>query len=346
MYTLRLCIIASALLLIGAACTPQNINTASDGGVWRTPDQGDSWEERNTIFEDRGRKANIANLNVRKIFFSPTDERKIFLISEKNGLWISWNQGLNWDSILRSNNVRDALIDPRNARVMYAAVDGNIVKSIDEGAQWEQIYTSDDPNTVITTITMHPVRLNEMYAATNTGVVLVSLDRGISWAKQGEVPNRQFYKIEFHPVQTNVLYAGIEREGLARSFDRGETWQYFDEAFKEYTGAQEYRDFALIPRGIVYASRFGLLRSLTQGADWTVLPLISGKKDSNIQTLAVDDTDPLEIYYGTNTTFYHSIDGGFNWIPRALPSTRAASDIVIQPGNPDVLYLGVTFNRF
>ena len=148
--------------------------------------------------------------------------------------------------------------------------------------------------------------------------------------------------MQFHPQKPDTIYAAIENVGLIRSLDDLKTWESFEEEFAEYDSSNVYRDFVLIPSGVVYASKHGLLRSLNHGKDWASLPLISGKNDSNIYALAVNPDNPLEIYYGTKSNFYHSIDGGFNWVPRTLPTTRTTSDILINPNNTDTIYMGVS----
>ena len=149
-------------------------------------------------------------------------------------------------------------------------------------------------------------------------------------------------KLAFASASSTLMYVGVANKGLARSQDAGKNWNFFADEFRQFPGTNDFRDFVLLPTGVIYASRYGLLRTFNQGKDWTSLPLISNDRDSNIYSLAVNKDDPQEIFYGTKTTFYHSLDGGFNWIPRRLPTTRAAAAIVIDPTDADKIYLGAS----
>jgi len=337
---IKLAVIILAIPILGAACTPGQVRTLNDGGAWVTMDKGETWIQKSTIFQDRINRKGIENVNIKKILFSPGNTHKIFAITKSNGLWVSWNDAQNWDQILINSNINDIAINPNNTRILYVAIGGNIAKSEDEGIKWKAVYTSNSKSIEITSIVLNPTKSNILYAATSEGDILISENNGISWREYTKVDGI-LKNMQFHPEEPKTVYAAIEGKGLMRSTDEAKTWESFEKEFKNFEASNIYRDFVLIPSGIVYASQHGLLRSLNHGKDWVSLPLISGKKDSNIYALAVNPDNPLEIYYGTKANFYHSIDGGFNWVPRTLPSTRTASDILINPDDTDMIYMGV-----
>ncbi|MDP3995304.1 MAG: hypothetical protein Q8P78_01675, partial [bacterium] len=93
MRTFKLGIALAAIALLGAACTPGTVTTNPDGGVWVTETGGESWEQRSTVYEDRLAKKTMGEVNVLRIVFSPADSRKMFAVTQKSGLWFSWNQG-------------------------------------------------------------------------------------------------------------------------------------------------------------------------------------------------------------------------------------------------------------
>jgi len=330
--------------LLGAACTPGRLSTPTDGGVWFSQDKGAHWVQRSVVYQDRLNTRTISDMNIRKLIFSSIDDRKLFAITEKSGLWMSWNAGNNWDQILGSTNIQDIVVHPTDPRTIYAAVDNAVVKSVDEGETWKAVHTSDDVRNAITTILLLPRNPNVVYATAQSGDILLSENAGVSWRIFSHIDG-EVQKMQFHPSNDKIIYAGVHKKGLFISYDEGGHWESFDEKFKNYPNSNDFRDFELIPSGIIYASSYGLLRSLNQGKDWTSLPLISTTRDSNIYSLAVNPNNPLEIYYGTKSTFYRSVDGGFNWIPIAQPTTRATSDILINHTNTDDIYLGVQRSR-
>ena len=342
-----LAIVLAFSLFLGAACTPGGANfSLSDGGAWVSASGGATWEQRSTIYEDRISKKTINEVNIAQFVFSPADSRKVFAISEKNGLWFSWNQGYFWDLILPNTGVVDIAIHPENPNRIYAAVGAAVAVSSDEGVSWKSLYTSDNPSILITSIAVNPAHPATVYVATNVGDLLISDDFGVSWRVLASLgADVVLTRMQFHPQRNQTMYALAAGHGLARSQDAGEHWSYFEEEFESFVGASDPRDYVLIPSGIVYASRYGILRSLNQGQDWTSLPLISGPRDANIYSIEVNPENPLEVFYGTTSTLYHSLDGGFNWIPRALPTTRTAQALALYPDNPGVLFMGVGINK-
>ncbi len=346
MTKITLALVLSATALLGAACTPGSVASEADGGVWATSSGGEQWEQRSTIYEDRVSKKAITEVNAKKFVFSPADPRKVFLVSYGSGLWFSWNQGYFWDLVLPNSAVSDLAIHPENPERLYAAVGSTVAVSTDEGAHWRSTYSSDFTSTLVTSVAVDPKSPNIVYAATNAGDLLISDDNGISWrVHAASGAGTVLEKIQFHPQRPRTMYALARGIGLARSEDAGEHWTFFTDAFSSFSGADDPRDYALIPSGIVYASKYGLLRSLNHGQDWTSLPLISSFKDANIYALAVNPQNPLEIFYGTTSTLYHSLDGGFNWIPRPLPTTRGTSSLALYPADLKLLFMGVSLTR-
>ncbi len=336
----KLLIIVLSVTLLGAACTPTSLGVSGDAGVWFSANHGETWKQKVLIYEDRTSRSTIADVDVHKLMVSSQDRRKWFALSRQSGLWFSWNGGNNWDLLLNATAVNDLAVDPRNQRVYYAAVGPSIAKTENEGDTFRAVYTSDQKTNEISSLALSPANPEWLYAGTNGGEILLSENAGVAWRQIGKLAGRA-QKLAVHPNDADILYAGVAGRGLAQSVNRGKDWEYFTEAFKDFSGAGDFRDFALVPTGLVYASRFGLLRSLNQGKNWVALPLISGKQDSNIYALAVNQANPLELYYGTRSTFYRSLDGGFNWIPRQLPTTRAALSILLDPNNSDAIYMGV-----
>lgn len=340
----KLITILFSIALLGAACTPGTVTVQSttDGGIWTSSNNGETWEQMVNIYTDRASKKTISNLDIKKIVFSTKDERKIFIISERNGLWVSWNSGHNWDLVLPNISVNDIAIHPDNSRRIYAAVGSSIAVSDDEAVTWKSTYTSDNASAFISSIVLNPDNPAIVYASTSDNNILISDNSGISWRIHAEIGAKAVLQdMQFHLSQTNKekahtsIYAIDKTKGLAVSHDTGKNWEFFD-----IKG--DPRDYKLIPAGIIYASSTGLFRSLNFGNDWTDLPLISGKNGSNIYSIAVDPDNALEIFYGTKSTLYYSFDGGFNWIPRSLPTARAVSELMIHPDQSNTIYMGVS----
>lgn len=342
MQKIKLFLIALSLTFLGAACTPGSLSPSQpDGGIWYSLDKGENWQMRGLVFADSGGKKDLSDVDIKKLVLSPQDSRKLFAVSAGSGLWISWNAGNNWDLSLSAQDVNDVALHPADKKIFYVAVGTSIAKTANEGDTYRAVYTNDQKQNLVLSLALSSANPNILYAGTSLGEVLFSENAGVAWRQVAKLGGR-VEKLAVHPGRENLLYAGVAGKGLAQSANGGKDWGFFDEAFKDYQGINNFRDFVLTPTGLVYASQFGLLRTLDQGKNWTKLPLISSDRDSNIYALALNPKNPLEVYYGTRSTFYRSIDGGFNWIPRQLPSTRAATAILVDPENTEMVYLGVS----
>jgi photosystem II stability/assembly factor-like uncharacterized protein len=93
----------------------------------------------------------------------------------------------------------------------------------------------------------------------------------------------------------------------------------------------------------------GIWKTTDGGTVWT--PIFDGQSVGSIGALAVAPSDPKTIYAGTGESdirsdlssgngVYKSTDGGLTWTHIGLEDTRQISRIVVDPGDPNVVYVG------
>ncbi len=93
----------------------------------------------------------------------------------------------------------------------------------------------------------------------------------------------------------------------------------------------------------------GIWKTTDGGTVWT--PIFDSQSVGSIGALAVATSDPKTIYAGTGESdirsdlssgngVYKSTDGGFTWAHVGLEDTRQISRIVVDPGDPNVVYVG------
>jgi len=93
----------------------------------------------------------------------------------------------------------------------------------------------------------------------------------------------------------------------------------------------------------------GLWKSTSGGIKWA--PIFDNEKTASIGAVAIQQSNPSVIWVGTGEGnprnslnggygVYKSLDGGKNWIAMGLENTRHIHKIIIDPTNPNVVYVG------
>jgi photosystem II stability/assembly factor-like uncharacterized protein len=157
------------------------------------------------------------------------------------------------------------------------------------------------------------------------------------------------------PSRPNLFYVGQVNGGVWKSDDYGRTWTpIFDHESTQSIGA-----IAVAPSdpNIIYVASGeglhrpdlsvgnGIYKSTDAGKTWTHLGLRDGQQ---IPALAIDPRDPNRVFaavlghpYGPNEErgLFRSMDGGQTWEKVIYKNENTgASDVEIDPSNPDVIY--------
>src|SRR5256886_11526027 len=164
------------------------------------------------------------------------------------------------------------------------------------------------------------------------------------------------------PSQPNVFYMAPVNGGVFKSIDYGRTWQpIFDDQPTASIGALAV---SISDSNVVYVGSGeglhrpdlsvgdGVYKSTDAGKTWMHLGLRDGQQ---IAQLAIDPKNPDRLFvavaghpYGPNEErgIYRSVDGGKTF-QKVLHRDEnvGASDVQIDPGNPQVVYAGLWESR-
>jgi photosystem II stability/assembly factor-like uncharacterized protein len=227
------------------------------GGVWRTNDAGQTWENiTDNYFGGTIGAVAVAESDPNVIYVGEGEQTLRNNVASGAGVWKSTDAGTTWKSIglLDSKHISRIRVHPKNADVVYVAAMGNlwkpnemrgIYRSTDGGQTWKKIlYINDQAGAA--DLILDPNNPRIMYASTwnmkrngyrmDSGgpdsKLWKSTDGGDTWEnlsdKQGMPKGTNgIIGVTVSPKNSNRLWAIIENQeapGVYRSDDAGKTW--------------------------------------------------------------------------------------------------------------------------
>jgi photosystem II stability/assembly factor-like uncharacterized protein len=229
---------------------------ATGGGVWRTSDGGNTWENiSDGYFGGSIGAVAVSEWDNNVIYVGGGEVTVRGNVSSGYGMWKSTDAGKTWAAagLRESRHVPRIRIHPKNPDVVYAAVLGDLFKSspergvyrsTDGGKNWQKVlFANADAGAV--DLCMDPNNPRILYASTwrirrtphslesggEGSALWKSTDGGDTWnniSKNQGLPKGIWgiSGVSVSPVNSNRVYAIIENEagGVYRSNDGGATW--------------------------------------------------------------------------------------------------------------------------
>ena len=236
---------------------------ATGGGVWRTEDGGQTYEN---ISDD------FFGGSIGSVAVSKSDSNVIYVgggevtvrgnVSSGYGIWKTVDAGKTWSfsGLPKSRHIPRIVIHPSNPEIVYAAVLGNIYKptsergvykSIDGGKNWKKVLFSNAYSGAFELV-MDPSNPRHLYASTwrlnrtpyslNSGgegsALWKSTDEGKTWKEISL--NEGFAKgilgvigVTVSPLNSQRVWAIVENKekgGIYRSDDGGSSWSHINDS--------------------------------------------------------------------------------------------------------------------
>ena len=338
---------ASALLLLGAGCiqiTGTGGSTGTDGGIFRSTDRGATWLQKSAIASVGGTR-NFSGATVTTLAFDPSDKKALYAGTE-SGLFYSYDGAESWQGAATLGAVRvlSVAVSPADKCTVYASTGNKVMRTTDCSRTWENVYFDARPDTRVNSVSVDRFNPMNIFAATSQGDLLKSGDAGGSWSPIHRFEN-EVRQVLATASDSRVLYVATRNKGIWKTTDGGATWVDLSPSMGDYAGALDNVLLAEdVARGnsLVAASNYGLLRTIDGGATWKPLTLLTPSGSTVIYSLAVSPKDSNFMAYGTLSTLYRTIDGGNKWTTSKLPTTRAATTLMIDPTNDSTIFMGTT----
>lgn len=208
---------------------------APSGGLWKSNDNGQSWEP---LTDD------LPNIGVAEIIVNPHNTDTMYLSTGDEsasdtysfGVLRSSDGGVTWDStglsfsLAQNRNIRRMLLDTANTNVLIAASTSGLYRTEDAGETWLQVQSGN-----FCDLEFKPHSNDTVYATTSSlssPPFYVSYDNGQTWgASTSGLPTSQMgrTKVAVSPAAPNTVYllscnSMSGHQGFYRSQDAGATW--------------------------------------------------------------------------------------------------------------------------
>ncbi len=143
-------------------------------------------------------------------------------------------------------------------------------------------------------------------------------------------------RVVVDPTDPKIAYAASDSAGIFRTTD-GATWAPI--AFPGTSTLGLVVD--PVTPTTIYAGQDdkGLYKSTDRGTTWS--PANAGYTNKYVRALAIDETNPQILYWGTNTGLLKSTDGGTSWSPANDPAfaTAQISAVAVAQFNGQTVYV-------
>ena len=291
----------------------------SFGGLYRSTNSGESWEDVSPI-RDSTIVTAVKSLTGARII-AGTDDGKLYLSTDSGSSWTVEGNGLP------RSMFRTFAVGPSD--MLYAALESyGIFRSSDFGHTWERLGTSGLYPWVMAIVIDET---GNIFAGTWQGIYR-STDNGTTWVKKdSSITYPSLYSLASD--QSGTLVAGTTSSGIYRSTDNGENWVPAGSG-----GRSVYR--LAYANGLFVAATMdsGFFFSATKGTTWQRIS--AGLDAGEPRALAIDSVGYLWIglsafagVYRTQQPFPMFFENGFGRLPRVY----ALSQNHPNPFNPTTM---------
>jgi sortilin (neurotensin receptor 3) len=158
--------------------------------------------------------------------------------------------------------------------------------------------------------------------------------------------------IAINSTDPQIIYVGSPGElgregcGIWKTTDGGATWEPIGDSLPTLAVAAIALDPADPDRIYIATADKGVFRSDDAGANWISLsdplPVRTNTADGDRTALLINPTNPDVMYLSTDNGVQRSTDGGHTWpVSLSLGPGHEATNLVMDPLNPEVLYAGI-----
>jgi photosystem II stability/assembly factor-like uncharacterized protein len=294
------------------------------------------------------------------ILYAATPVAGVFKSTDGARSWRPTGNGLE-----RVGFASTLAVDPHNPGTVYLGgtrvwegTAGGVFKTTDGGRSWRS--TGLGVARAVSVIAIDPHRPDTVYAGTGfyerRAGVLKSTNGGRSWVLMTDdfgsdgFPAQAVRALVVDPHRRATIYAATFPGGVFKSTDGGRTWRAVNAGLEQVKVVETVVVDPVTPDtlyagaiGFFKGERRGVFKSTDGGASWDRTSV--GLRDESAVVLAIDPRNPTTLYADADPGMFKSVDGGASWTAMTRAPQGGASQIVVDPSNPKVVYVGTRWRR-
>ena len=340
----------------------------SGGGVWKSIDYGEVWENLSDGY--------FASGSIGAVAVSESDPQVVYVgtgsaclrgnIQAGMGMYKSTDAGATWQlsGLEDGGQIARVQVHPRDPNLVYVAVQGHafgpnptrgVFRSKDGGKTWDRVLfindrtgASDlamdarDPRVLYAAVWSGEVKPWGLPATSPDGGVYKTTDGGDHWTKlAGGLPQGTLGRIgvTVSPVDSNKVWAligDVPEGGVFRSDDAGRTFTRIN-TDRGLTGRSSYYAHIFAdPKdpNVLYAANMDFYQSIDDGVTFKPMPTPHGDDHA----LWIDPNDPRIMILGNDGGATVSVTGGRSWSSQLNQPTGEMYRVTVDQQIPYRVY--------
>jgi photosystem II stability/assembly factor-like uncharacterized protein len=302
------------------------IYAATEGGVFKSDDQGAHWLPCNQGLSNRLVRALALDPDRPNVLYAGTRGGRIYKSTDGGDHWLDITGNISGSEIVA------LVVDTEDPDIVHAATSRNVYTTADAGSSWQ--LSSFASTAAIACMAMDVENPYILYVGARDGKLYLSPDRAATWLHPVQV-SKSLEKLVTIPGKGALLYA-LAGGKVMRSQNRGQTWS-FNDNYLEKTEARSLAIHPLDSSQILVGLDQGIHKSQDGRQSWYG---VDGLPAGAVSALAYSPTKPDTIYAGVGGALYRSTDQGETWsLAGRIGQGLAASILAFLPDPRDASLL-------
>jgi photosystem II stability/assembly factor-like uncharacterized protein len=317
-------------LVIEAPDGEHMIYAGTDGGVFKSADQGKHWTACNNGLTSRLVRALAIDPDNPYTLYAGTWDGNVYSTADGGNSWQERSTGLP------PLEIRALAVHTHDPRKLYAGMQAGVFTTTDAGGDW---HPAGQFTGTLRCMVMEPEHPDILYVGTADHGIYKSFDGGATWISL-RTGFSGVSSLVVPPRTTRTVYA-ISGGKIYRTENAGLTWSYLD-YWRDPSVARSLAVDPKNPQEVYVGLQDGLYRS--EDARQTWIRSDAGLKGRDLQVLAVDPLQTNIVYACTDNHFFISKDAGRTWERRRSIEPNVGIRVLAleaDPKNGSVFYASV-----